>query len=215
MDNCSILLVGSGLRILPVLNWFQQKIGAILFSTNFGSAQPQEWDFDNDSFANEPSVSDISSYTTLDTASETISSDDIPNPSQPDPIHNNLFVTKLPILVDTEAKMLEMLEVIEECPDQPTIELSGPSLYMDGEGGEIYGKGGYLYLWQVYVEPADMVFIIDILTMGDSAFSTRHPKIGVSFRDILESDRLIKAFCKYYLHLYFSMKRIEWWWVVL
>lgn len=109
-------------------------------------------------------------------------------------IDNNLSNTKPAIIVDEIYGLWDMLEVISECPNQPTMTLAGPFLYMDGEGGaEGYGKGGTLYLWQIYVVPWDEVFVIDIYTMGSSAFTTRYPALNISLRDFLQSGRLFKG----------------------
>lgn len=106
-------------------------------------------------------------------------------------VNGSDILMKSTILVDTEPLLWEMLAVLHETLTLPLME---PSLYMDGEGGPHYGKGGSPYPWQIYVKPANVVYIIDVLTMGSLAFSSRHPTLELSLRNILESDRLMKGF---------------------
>ena len=89
-------------------------------------------------------------------------------------------------VVDTTAKVIKMLNEIGELPISP------PSLYVDIEGVKL-GRNGSISIIEVLADPLDMVYLVDIHVLGESAFTTATLN-GSTFRTILESPTIPKVF---------------------
>ena len=91
-------------------------------------------------------------------------------------------------IIDTPAAMAKLLSSLAWLEDEP------PSLYLDIEGTDL-SRSGTIAIVQLYVAPLDAMYLIDIITLGDAAFSTRSAdNISYTFKEILESTAFVKVF---------------------
>ena len=73
-------------------------------------------------------------------------------------------------------------------------EYNPPSLYLDIEGTNLC-RYGTIAIIQLLLLPQNEVFLIDIVTLGATAFSTPSSDgVGVTFRTVLESPAFTKVF---------------------
>ncbi|SMR50666.1 unnamed protein product [Zymoseptoria tritici ST99CH_1E4] len=89
-------------------------------------------------------------------------------------------------LVDTEAALVSFLDSLTNLSTDP------PALYLDLEGDNLC-KDGTLTIISVLVHPLNHVYIIDIQSLGNSAFHTP-TRNGTTFKSVLEDYRTTKVF---------------------
>jgi len=79
-----------------------------------------------------------------------------------------------------------LVEALAKLPTSP------PSLYLDLEGVAL-SRHGSVSILQLHVSPKDRTFLIDIHSLGETAFSTTGTS-GQTLKGILESDTIPKVF---------------------
>ncbi|KAG7285463.1 hypothetical protein NEMBOFW57_010091 [Staphylotrichum longicolle] len=89
-------------------------------------------------------------------------------------------------MVDTAAALSNMMDGLDGLPTQP------PSLYFDLEG-ESLSRHGSISILQLYVLPSKRTYLVDIVTLQHTAFSTRG-KTGRTLKEVLECDGTPKVF---------------------
>ncbi|EAQ88734.1 hypothetical protein CHGG_05353 [Chaetomium globosum CBS 148.51] len=89
-------------------------------------------------------------------------------------------------MVDTTAKLSEMLDTLEGLPTEP------PSLYFDLEG-ENLSRHGSVSILQLHVLPSSRRYLVDVHTLQHTAFSTCGEN-GLTLKELLESDGILKVF---------------------
>ncbi|KAG4029608.1 hypothetical protein MFRU_015g01460 [Monilinia fructicola] len=90
-------------------------------------------------------------------------------------------------LTDTPAGIIKLIDSLAQS-DLPT---SPPSVYIDLEGIDI-GRGGSISILQVFILPLDEVFLVDVYSLGEQAFSTKNAS-GITLKSILESQLILKV----------------------
>ncbi|KAL2181542.1 ribonuclease H-like domain-containing protein [Thermothelomyces heterothallicus CBS 202.75] len=94
-------------------------------------------------------------------------------------------------LVDTAAAVSALVDVLYAQPTAP------PSLYVDLEGINL-SRYGSISILQIYVHPLDQAYLVDIHTLGRTAFCTPGPaytaSAGRTLRDLLEDGAVPKVF---------------------
>ncbi|MCJ1230512.1 hypothetical protein MMC12_007186 [Toensbergia leucococca] len=89
-------------------------------------------------------------------------------------------------IVDSVPKLQDLLNDLDSLPVHP------PALYLDMEGKEL-GRDGSVSIMELLVIPSYQVYLIDIHTLGTTAFSTPD-STGRSLKSILESESVTKVF---------------------
>ena len=89
-------------------------------------------------------------------------------------------------IVDSKPSVVSLIDHLELIPTQP------PSLYLDVEGVNL-SRHGSISIIQLFVLPKNQVFLIDVLVLGEEAFSTSNGS-GTNLRSILESALVPKVF---------------------
>ncbi|CZT06997.1 uncharacterized protein RAG0_12578 [Rhynchosporium agropyri] len=84
-----------------------------------------------------------------------------------------------------EADLMALLDSISNLPVKP------PSLYLDLEGIDL-GRHGSISILSLYIAPTQIIYLIDIHSLGMAAFSTTN-KCGTSMKSILESSTIPKV----------------------
>ena len=82
------------------------------------------------------------------------------------------------VVVDLLSSLKCLLDNASDLPSEP------PSLFIDLEGIRL-GRKGSISIISIYIAPKNMVYLVDIYTLGSSAFSTTHAKIN-SLKTLLE-----------------------------
>ncbi|KAL2168304.1 hypothetical protein VTG60DRAFT_169 [Thermothelomyces hinnuleus] len=94
-------------------------------------------------------------------------------------------------LVDTAAAVSALVDVLYAQPTAP------PSLYVDLEGINL-SRYGSISILQIYVHPLDRAYLVDIHTLGRTAFCTpgaaSAASAGRTLRDLLEDGAVPKVF---------------------
>lgn len=91
-----------------------------------------------------------------------------------------------PKIMDTTAAIAELVELLTDVPKNP------PSIYVDLEGINL-SRHGSISIMQISLLPRDEVYLIDVYTLGQEAFS--HPSTsGKTLKGILEDKNILKAF---------------------
>jgi len=67
-----------------------------------------------------------------------------------------------------------------------------PAIYVDLEGNNL-SRDGTLSLVTIFIDAEDTVYLVDVTTLKDTAFTSESPG-GHTLKGILESDRIIKVF---------------------
>ncbi|KAJ3495914.1 hypothetical protein NLG97_g3044 [Lecanicillium saksenae] len=88
--------------------------------------------------------------------------------------------------VDTTAGLSGLLDSLQKLPTAP------PSLFIDLEG-ENLSRHGTISILQIYVAPSKRTYLIDIHTLGKTAFSTAGAS-GWTLQQMLESADIPKVF---------------------
>ncbi|KAH6714540.1 exonuclease [Leptodontidium sp. MPI-SDFR-AT-0119] len=99
---------------------------------------------------------------------------------------SNLNDTLTTGFIDTHAAMAFLVEALAKLPTSP------PSLYLDLEGVAL-SRHGSVSILQVHVSPKDRTFLIDIHSLGETAFSTTGTS-GQTLKGILESNIIPKVY---------------------
>ncbi|MCJ1242089.1 hypothetical protein MMC14_010096 [Varicellaria rhodocarpa] len=89
-------------------------------------------------------------------------------------------------IVDTPAKVIKMLNEISDLPISP------PSLYVDIEGVSL-GRNGSISIIEILADLLDMVYLLDVHVLGETAFTTATPN-GTTVTTIFESPTIPKVF---------------------
>lgn len=89
-------------------------------------------------------------------------------------------------IVDSLATMIALLDCIQGLP------VRRPSLYLDIEGVNL-SRNGSISIIQLFVEPRNNIFLIDIHILQEQAFDTPN-RSGATLRSVLESEVVLKAF---------------------
>ena len=89
-------------------------------------------------------------------------------------------------IVDSRASLIRLVNTLVNLPTNPF------SLYVDLEGVNLC-RHGSISILELFVLPQNHVYLIDIHTLGDKAFSTK-AKNGRSLKTILESRTVPKVF---------------------
>ncbi|PLB33886.1 ribonuclease H-like domain-containing protein [Aspergillus candidus] len=91
-----------------------------------------------------------------------------------------------PKIIDTTAAIGELAELLTGIPNNP------PSIYVDLEGVNLC-RHGSISIMQIFSLPKNEVYLIDVHTLGQEAFS--HPSTsGRTLKGILEDESIHKAF---------------------
>lgn len=88
-------------------------------------------------------------------------------------------------IIDSAPLMVSFLDSLVDLEPENADTTSPPSLYLDLEGNNL-GRNGSLTMIQVLVYPRNHVYLIDVLALGEKAFSTKGSN-GDTFKEILES----------------------------
>ena len=89
-------------------------------------------------------------------------------------------------VVDSEPAVRALIDDLEHLPTQP------PSLYLDTEGVKL-SRHGSMSIIQLFVQPKDHVFLVDVFVLKGAAFCTCNAS-GTDLRSILESALVPKVF---------------------
>ncbi|KAL4780329.1 ribonuclease H-like domain-containing protein [Aspergillus varians] len=92
----------------------------------------------------------------------------------------------LPKIIDTTAAIGELVELLTDVPNNP------PSVYVDLEGINL-SRHGSISIMQIFLLPRNEVYLIDVHTLGQEAFS-HHSTGGKTLKGILEDQNIQKAF---------------------
>lgn len=91
-----------------------------------------------------------------------------------------------PKIIDTTAAISELVELFIDVP------YNFPSTYVDLEGINL-ARHGSISIMQTFLLPRNEVYLIDVHTLGQDAFS--HPSTsGTTLKGILEDENIQKAF---------------------
>ena len=82
------------------------------------------------------------------------------------------------VVVDSLSSLRCLLDNASDLPSEP------PSLFIDLEGIRL-GRKGSISIFSIYIAPKKIVYLVDIYTLGSSAFSTTNAKTN-SLRTLLE-----------------------------
>jgi exonuclease 3'-5' domain-containing protein 1 len=89
-------------------------------------------------------------------------------------------------LLDTAGGISALVDIIYGQPAKP------PSLYIDLEGVNL-SRHGSISILQIYLQPENRTYLVDIHTLGHTAFSTRGSN-GSTLKELLESESIPKVF---------------------
>lgn len=95
-------------------------------------------------------------------------------------------MSNLPDIIETQANIGSLVDSLLDLPTHP------PSLYVDIEGVNL-SRHGTVSILQIYVQPADRTYLVDIYTLREAAFTTPGTR-GHTLKNIFESDAIPKAF---------------------
>jgi len=98
----------------------------------------------------------------------------------------NLDSTVYGDLVDTSTAVASLVDSIVDLPSKP------PSLYFDLEGINL-SRDGSISILQLLILPSNETYLVDIHTLGDTAFSTPGAS-GQTLRGVLELESIPKVF---------------------
>jgi exonuclease 3'-5' domain-containing protein 1 len=90
------------------------------------------------------------------------------------------------IFIDTESTVSNMMDELNDLPSTP------PPLFIDLEGVNL-GRHGAVSILQIFVSPKNCVYLVDVFTLRDKAFSTPGKK-GLTLKDILQTPTITKVF---------------------
>lgn len=90
-----------------------------------------------------------------------------------------------PKIIDTTAAIGELVELLTDVPNNP------PSIYVDLEGINL-SRHGLISIMQIFSLPRNEVYLIDVHTLGQEAFS-RPSTSGKTLKGILEDENIQKA----------------------
>ncbi|KAL2812004.1 ribonuclease H-like domain-containing protein [Aspergillus granulosus] len=91
-----------------------------------------------------------------------------------------------PELIDTTTAISSLVELLKDVPNYP------PSIYIDLEGINLCRRGS-ISIMQIFLLPKNQVYLIDVHTLGQQAFSTGSPS-GTTLKGVLEDENIQKAF---------------------
>jgi exonuclease 3'-5' domain-containing protein 1 len=89
-------------------------------------------------------------------------------------------------LVDTLPALSAVVDSVQGLPTEP------PSIYVDLEGVDL-SRHGTISILQLYIQPTEKVYLIDVLSLQEKCFSTPGES-GLTLKDILESNVIPKVF---------------------
>ena len=89
-------------------------------------------------------------------------------------------------IVNSQPSVAVLVDALQNLPINP------PSLYLDLEGINL-SRNGLISIMQIFVQPTDQVYLLDILILGENAFSTSGQS-GTDLRAILQSENIPKVF---------------------
>ena len=89
-------------------------------------------------------------------------------------------------VVDSQSSVALLVDALQNLPINP------PSLYLDLEGIKL-SRNGTISIMQIFVQPTNKVYLLDILVLGEKAFNTPGQH-GTDLRAILQSETIPKAF---------------------
>jgi exonuclease 3'-5' domain-containing protein 1 len=92
--------------------------------------------------------------------------------------------------VDTRAGIAQLVDSIYEA--QQVTASCTPLLYMDCEGFGL-GRNGSITLLQLYIPMQEMVYIVDVQTLGAETFSTSDTKNTANLKVLLEASTPVKV----------------------
>ncbi|KAL4871476.1 hypothetical protein BDV12DRAFT_194241 [Aspergillus spectabilis] len=96
------------------------------------------------------------------------------------------MINQSPKIIDTTAAIGELIELLTDVPNNP------PSVYVDLEGMKL-SRHGSISIMQIFSLPRNEVYLIDVHTLGQEAFS--YPSTsGKTLKGILEDENIQKAF---------------------
>ncbi|KAK8121410.1 hypothetical protein PG999_005530 [Apiospora kogelbergensis] len=81
--------------------------------------------------------------------------------------------------------------LVDNLYDQPTTTI--PSLFLDVEGVNL-SRHGSISILQIFVRPQNRTYLVDVHTLGNSAFVTPGKACKKTLKDLLESDTIPKVF---------------------
>ncbi|KAJ5707367.1 hypothetical protein N7488_007168 [Penicillium malachiteum] len=99
----------------------------------------------------------------------------------------NQHVDSASELVDTESKIVTLLEKLQRLPVTP------PSLYIDLEG-IILSRHGCISILQIFILPLDKTYLVDVLGLQEKAFLEKDCHSGQNLQSVLESPNIPKVF---------------------
>ena len=82
-------------------------------------------------------------------------------------------------MVNSLSSLECLLDNVSDLPTEP------PSMFIDLEGIKL-GREGSISIISIYIAPKKIVYLVDIYTLGSSAFSTTHAKMN-SLKTLLQS----------------------------
>lgn len=94
--------------------------------------------------------------------------------------------TPSPVMVDTQESIIALIDAITSLPANDS------DIYVDLEGVSL-GRNGTLSLVTIFLRPGRRAYIVDVHTLGATAFSTTN-SAGASLKSILESSLIKKVF---------------------
>ena len=89
-------------------------------------------------------------------------------------------------IVDSQPSVAALVDALQNLPINP------PSLYLDLEGIKL-SRNGLISIMQIFVQPTDQVYLLDILILRETAFNTPGQS-GTDLRAILQSESVPKVF---------------------
>ena len=89
-------------------------------------------------------------------------------------------------VVDSQSSVAVLVDALQNLPTNP------PSLYLDLEGINL-SRNGSISIMQIFVQPTNQVYLLDILLLGEKAFNTLGQS-GTDLRAILQSESVPKVF---------------------
>ncbi|KAF9884467.1 hypothetical protein FE257_001728 [Aspergillus nanangensis] len=90
-------------------------------------------------------------------------------------------------IVDTVAAIADLVGLFNNLSNEP------PSLYIDIEGINLCRQGS-ISIIQIFHLPRNEIYLIDVHTLGQSAFSTPSTNSGTTLKMVLEAGYIQKAF---------------------
>ncbi|KAL3476042.1 ribonuclease H-like domain-containing protein [Aspergillus californicus] len=100
--------------------------------------------------------------------------------------YSSFNMSPSPEIIDTAAAIADLVDLCKDVPNDP------PSLYVDIEGINL-SRYGSISIMQIYHVPRNQIYLVDVHTLGQTAFSTPSPT-GTTLKSILESPTIQKAF---------------------